>query len=79
MPADSQRRTRVVQIQQNNHYYSFGMPMYGEWSELNYSANDYKYNGKEEQSELGLGLMDYENRFYDPALGRFTAIDPSSA
>ncbi|MET3730563.1 RHS repeat domain-containing protein [Moheibacter stercoris] len=35
----------------------------------------YKYNGKEFQDELGLGLYDYGNRNYEPAIGRFFNID----
>ena len=36
----------------------------------------YKYNGKEWQDELGLGLYDYGWRNYDPALGRWMNMDP---
>lgn len=38
----------------------------------------YKYNGKEHQDELGLGLYDYGFRNYDPALGRWLNPDPLS-
>lgn len=36
--------------------------------------NYYKYNGKEEQPEIG--WIAYEFRFYDPELGRFPSVDP---
>lgn len=39
-------------------------------------TNNYKYNGKEYQDELGLNMYDYGARNYDPALGRWMNIDP---
>jgi RHS repeat-associated protein len=38
--------------------------------------NKYKFNGIEYQDELGLNLYDMDMRDYDPAIGRWTGIDP---
>lgn len=59
-------------IQQDD-YYPFGLTFN---SYSSGTENLYKYNGKEEQKELG--LLDYGARYYDPSLGFFTTIDPRS-
>ena len=52
-------------------YYPFGM----EWNAGSYR---YTYNGKENNTELGLDLLDYGARMYDPVIARFTGVDPIS-
>ncbi len=39
-------------------------------------AFKYKYNGKEWQDELGLNVYNMDMRQYDPAIARWTSIDP---
>ena len=58
---------------QEDHYYPFGMRMPG-LSYDNGSGNLFLYNGKELQTDVN--LYDYGARFYDPAVGRFTTVDP---
>lgn len=78
---DHQGNNRVVlnqdgMIEQVNHYYPFG----GIFREDGYydhaSDQRYMYNGKELDRMYGLDLYDYHKRMQDPALGRFTTIDP---
>jgi RHS repeat-associated protein len=67
------------EIVQENHYYAFGMNMQGAWNNMSVSGspkNNYQYNGKEWNQELGLN--DYGARWYDPAVGRWSNIDPIS-
>ena len=64
-------------LKNRDYYYPFG----GSIAALSSTAplskpNRYKFNGNEEQTEFDLGLMDFNARFYDPMLGRFTSIDP---
>ena len=60
-------------VEEANHYYPFG----GVFASTG-NVQPYKYNGKELDTEKGLDWYDYGARMYDPALGRFTTIDPSS-
>ncbi|HMP26297.1 MAG TPA: RHS repeat-associated core domain-containing protein [Saprospiraceae bacterium] len=66
-----------AQVLQKNHYYPFGLEL-----EASYHAapagteNPYQYNGKELHEDFGLGWYDYGARWYDPAIGRFTGVDP---
>ncbi|NJL76890.1 MAG: hypothetical protein HC892_19585 [Saprospiraceae bacterium] len=73
--------TSSNEILSENHYYAFGMAFGGNvW--MNDAAdinNRYQYNGKELNSDHGLGWYNYGARFYDAVLGRFTSTDPLSA
>ncbi|MDL2303531.1 RHS repeat-associated core domain-containing protein [Dysgonomonas sp. OttesenSCG-928-D17] len=60
-------------IIQKNHYYPFGMT-FAESTDQN--KQPYKYNNKELDNMHGLNLYDYSARYMEPALGRFTTVDP---
>jgi RHS repeat-associated protein len=68
------------EIIEESNYYPFGMIQKGYNTVVTSTnpAQDFKYNGKELQDELGLNLYDYHARLYDPALGRMIQIDPSA-
>jgi len=40
------------------------------------TSQNFKYNDKEIQDELGFDVLDYGLRYYDPAVARFTTVDP---
>ena len=77
-------------IVQESHYYPFGMNVEGPWvkptmlnaegdEELDKERlNDYQYNGKELDQDLGLNWHHYGARMYDATIGRFTGVDPIS-
>ena len=77
---DHQGNNRVVAtgtgtVVQRNHYYPFGMT-FGEIAAGEQDKQAYKYNGKELDRKNGLNLYDYSARYMEPALGRFTMMDP---
>ena len=57
-------------------YYPFGMEHRSAATVMPSVANDYKYNGKERQENLGLGWYDYGFRWYMPDVARFPSVDP---
>jgi RHS repeat-associated protein len=66
----------VRDVKQKDHYYPFGLNISALSSTAPLSKpNNFKYNGNEEQTDFDLGLYDFNARFYDPALGRFTGVD----
>ncbi|NDV58066.1 DUF6443 domain-containing protein [Bacteroides sp. 519] len=62
-------------IVQKNHFYPFGMT-FGETSNNEQDKQQFKYNGKELDRRNGLNLYDYSARYMEPAIGRFTTMDP---
>jgi len=64
--------SRSYKVVQHDDYYAFGMDIPQDTIPSN--RNEYLYNKKELQEELG--EYDYGARFYDPVIGRFTSFDP---
>jgi RHS repeat-associated protein len=66
---------------QENHYDPWGLSLAG----LDYRSpglkplNQFQFNGKERQNDLGLNWQDYGARFYDSQVPRFTTPDPLAA
>jgi RHS repeat-associated protein len=60
---------------QTNDYYAFGLA-FNSYNRESSVKQDYLYNGKELQTELDLGWLDYGARMYDPFIGRWMAVDP---
>lgn len=61
-------------VEQKNYYYPFG-GVYGDIS-TGYDVQGFKFNGKELDGRHGLTLYDYGARMYDPAIARWTSVDP---
>lgn len=64
-----------AEVLQEDEYYAFGLNVNRKDAS---SGNRYLYNGKELQPDMALGVYDYGARFYDPVIGRWTTVDPSS-
>ena len=68
----------TLEIVEENNYYPFGLEHKG-YNNVVTSTNpaqNYKYNGKELNDELGLDWYDYGARNYDASLGRWITFDP---
>ena len=76
--ADHLGNNRVVIRQdgvnvQNTDYYLYGESMAHSSGD---AAQPYKFGGKEYDAMHGLNLYDFSARMQDPAVGRFTTMDP---
>ena len=67
----------LMKVRQVDNYYPFGLNIKSLTANSDDPArpNEYLYNGKQLQDEMGLNWLDYGARFYDPVLGRFHSID----
>ncbi len=68
-------------LTEETHYYPVGMQMMGICSQALNSTligNDYKYQGQEYESGLGLNMLEFEARMYDPQIGRWHVPDPAN-
>ncbi len=68
----------ILEIVEENNYYPFGLKHQGYNNVVTSSslAQKWKYNGKEFEEALGLNLYEMDMRQYDPAIARWTSIDP---
>ena len=64
-------------VEQVTNYYPFGLP-YSDGTSTNTAMQPLKYNGKELDITHGWNTYDYGARLYDPALCRWTTMDPVS-
>ncbi|WP_333663627.1 DUF6443 domain-containing protein [Chishuiella changwenlii] len=72
-----QKENNGLKILEENNYYPFGLKHKG-YNDPTLANNNYqyKYNGKELQTDLDINLYDYGARNYDPAIGRWMNLDP---
>ncbi|WP_303315360.1 DUF6443 domain-containing protein [Flavivirga abyssicola] len=76
--SDNNGSVASSEILEENNYYPFGLKHKGYNSNVTSSniALKRKYNGVELEEALGLNLYEMDVRSYDPAIARFTSIDP---
>ncbi|SEM55343.1 RHS repeat-associated core domain-containing protein [Chryseobacterium taichungense] len=63
-----------IEVLEENNYYPFGLKHEGYNALAGNPSYNYKYNGKELQTETG--MYDYGARMYMPDLGRWGVVDP---
>ncbi|HYC83577.1 MAG TPA: RHS repeat-associated core domain-containing protein, partial [Chryseosolibacter sp.] len=64
-------------VEQVEDYYPFGLTFNS--TRTGEVLNSFTFGGKESQSELALGWIDFGARMYSPDLGRWASIDPHSS
>jgi RHS repeat-associated protein len=78
--ADGNGTITQAEIREENNYYPFGLQHKGYNNVVSSNANSvaqkFKYNGVELEESLGMNLYEMDLRQYDPAIGRWTGIDP---
>ena len=71
--------SQTVIVEESN-YYPFGLKHKGynnvTSSNGNSVAQKFGYNGKEYQEDLGYNMHDFDMRHYDPAIARWSTVDP---
>lgn len=66
-----------TEIIEENNYYPFGLEHRGYNNVVNGQENNYQtFQGKEKEEELGRNTYDFGWRDFDPAIARWTVVDP---
>ncbi|MCX2682161.1 hypothetical protein OOZ15_19625 [Galbibacter sp. EGI 63066] len=80
MDANNNGSVTTDEVIEESNYYPFGLQHKGYGPGISSLGNDvaqrWKYNGIELEESLDLDLYEMDFRQYDPAIGRFTSIDP---
>lgn len=66
----------IKPLKKTGSVYPFGLKHKGYNNVINGTHHPYGYGGKEENDELGLNVLDFGARNYNPDLGRWMNIDP---
>jgi len=69
--------TANFKVSQVNDYYPFGMLTSNTWRDAGYVDPGYLYQSSYASYDSLTGYYDFLSRSYDPALGRFFAMDPA--
>lgn len=65
-----------LQTMSASNYYPYGLAHFGEIVNSGSSTYNYKFQGKELQTELDFGYYDFGSRLYEPSVGRWFTPDP---